>query len=107
MDKRVVAEAALASSLIHPNVVSTYHYEIKQVRKHEWIKQVQKPLGFKRYLDDLVGQVKNLEDAPEGGLVIEDTIVEADWKLFLVQVKRDADLNHPFYQRLSSYCNDP
>ena len=31
-DHRVVTEAALSSSVVHPNVVSTYHYDIKQVK---------------------------------------------------------------------------
>ena len=59
-ESRVVTEAALSSSVVHPNVVATYHYDIKQV--------------------------KNKAMATPGGLQIEDAS-EADWKLFLVLVR--------------------
>ena len=57
-DRRVVTEAALSSSVVHPNVVSTYHYDIKPVKA---------------------------KVADSGSLQIEHGS-PGDWKLFLVQV---------------------
>ena len=58
-ERRVITEAALASSIVHPNVVAAYHYDIKRV------KTVQ---------------------ARRGAMQIEDSTTPTDWKLYLVQV---------------------
>ena len=58
-DRRVVTEAALSSSVVHPNIVSTYHYDIKSVKA---------------------------KVADYGSLEIEHCS-PGDWKLFLVQVR--------------------
>ena len=54
----MVTEAALSSSVVHPNIVSTYHYDIKSVKA---------------------------KVADYGSLEIEHGS-PGDWKLFLVQV---------------------
>jgi len=55
--QRAVMEAAAASSIVHPNVVCTYHYDIMPVKVH----------------------------AHGGSLMIEDQGPVTDWKLYLVQ----------------------
>jgi hypothetical protein len=61
-EKRAVMEAAVSSSVVHPNVVSTYHYDIRAVQTV----------------------------AKEGALQIEDEGQATDWKLYLVQVGQAA-----------------
>ena len=57
---RAITEAAVSSSVVHQNVVSTYHYDITAIKA--------KTTGT-------------------GSLQIEDGS-PGDWKLFLVQVRR-------------------
>ena len=63
IEKRIVTEAALSTSVVHPNVVATFHYDIKQVKQRS---------------DFGVG-------VEPSALQIEDA-TGSDWKLFLVQV---------------------
>ncbi|GAX73134.1 hypothetical protein CEUSTIGMA_g587.t1 [Chlamydomonas eustigma] len=79
-DKRAVMEAAVCTSIVHPNVVATYHYDIKAVRAEQQ------------------------QDA--GSIVIEDDVQESDWKLYLVQELCQASmadaLEAPFFHDKNS-----
>lgn len=68
--QRAITEAALSSSLVHPNVVATYHHSIKPVRAVA-------PPGGK-------GAVE-IEEV-EGGDWKLYLIQVGDWKLYLIQV---------------------
>eukprot|EP00798_Chlamydomonas_sp_ICE-L_P005356 gene5356-5573_t len=61
-EMRAVTEAAVCTSVVHPNVVSTYHYDIKMV------------------------QIAEDDPQTEGGFVVQDQCPQTDWKLFLVQL---------------------
>ena len=63
-EQRAITEAAVCSSVVHPNVVSTYHYDIRAVQTIE----------------------------QEGTLQIDDDGQPTDWKLYLVQVRWAAAL---------------
>ena len=68
-EKRAVMEAAVSSSVVHPNVVATYHYDIKQVRAVA---------------------------ATKGSIQIEESASPSDWKLYLVQVRPIAGVSPVF-----------
>ena len=57
-EKRAVMEAAVASTIVHPNIVATYHYDIKRIRAVQ---------------------------GKDGAIQIEDSS-RSDWKLYLIQV---------------------
>ena len=83
IEKRIVTEAALSTSVVHPNVVATFHYDIKQVRQRE---------PHDNNNSSLWNSVSTLEPSADASaaasapLRIEDA-TGADWKLFLVQVQ--------------------
>ena len=76
-EKRAVMEAAVSSSVVHPNVVATYHYDIKQVRAVA---------------------------AAEGSIQIEESASPSDWKLYLVQVRPIAGLSRCVHTLSYSHC---
>ena len=59
---KAVMEAAVASSVVHPNVVCVYHYDIKPV-----------------HASATHGSIN--------ALCIEEQMTRVDWKMFLVQVR--------------------
>jgi hypothetical protein len=83
--QRAITEAAVCTSVAHPNVVATYHYDIMPVGQH----------------------------APsQGGLVVEDMTkgqkaVTNDWKLFLVQEFCHASLYSVLSNKLMHVQNEP
>ena len=75
MEKRIITEAALSTTAVHPNVVATFHYDIKQVKQREMPEAaISTPLASQ----DPLGSIQSKP-------TIEDAF-GADWKLFLVQV---------------------
>ena len=62
-EQRAITEAAVCSSVVHCNVVATYHYDIRAVQTVE-----------------------------EGTLQIDDGGHPTDWKLYLVQVGNESTL---------------
>ena len=60
--EKAIVEAALASSVVHPHVVSVYHYDIKPV-------------------------TSTATHGSLSALCIEDGEVPKDWRLYLVQVR--------------------
>mmetsp|Transcript_18930 Transcript_18930/g.40759 ORF Transcript_18930/g.40759 Transcript_18930/m.40759 type:complete len:172 (+) Transcript_18930:274-789(+) len=78
--QRAVMEAAAASSIVHPNVVCTYHYDIMPVKVH----------------------------AHGGSLMIEDQGPVTDWKLYLVQpenvlLKQDTEAEMGMVRKITDF----